>query len=182
MLNPALPPAVVFRDQMTLALEGTRYEYPGAKDRAIHELLGETPARFYQRLGQILDDPHAPAYDARLVNRLRRLREQHLALRTAHRAAPRIQSRRLSEVTSAWAQQGSNLRPPRCKRGALPLSYAPLGPSSRGLSITRAQTTGASQRRPNGDKLKRAKSRAAGVSGHQRRDKVKSAREVAGFQ
>ena len=24
-----------------------------------------------------------------------------------------------------WAQQGSNLRPPRCKRGALPLSYTP---------------------------------------------------------
>ena len=24
-----------------------------------------------------------------------------------------------------WAQQGSNLRPPRCQRGALPLSYMP---------------------------------------------------------
>src|SRR6476469_8788444 len=27
-----------------------------------------------------------------------------------------------------WAQQGSNLRPPRCKRGALPLSYTPRSP------------------------------------------------------
>ncbi len=25
-----------------------------------------------------------------------------------------------------WAKQGSNLRLPRCKRGALPLSYSPL--------------------------------------------------------
>jgi hypothetical protein len=58
-------------DQMTLALEGTRYEYPGATDRAIHDLFGETPERFYQCLGQILDDPHAPAYDARLVRQLR---------------------------------------------------------------------------------------------------------------
>ncbi len=29
------------------------------------------------------------------------------------------------DVRAAWARQGSNLRPPRCKRGALPLSYSP---------------------------------------------------------
>ena len=34
-----------------------------------------------------------------------------------------------------WAQQGSNLRPPRCKRGALPLSYTPRDRPS----VTRAR-------------------------------------------
>ena len=37
-----------------------------------------------------------------------------------------------SELLNWWAQEGSNLRPPACKAGALPLSYAP-GPSGVAL-------------------------------------------------
>lgn len=70
------------KDKMTLDLEGTRFKYAGAKDQAIHETFGETATRFYQRLNRILDDPAALAYDAVLVNRLRRLRDQRTAART----------------------------------------------------------------------------------------------------
>ena len=38
----------------------------------------------------------------------------------------------LSHRLTWWARQGSNLRPPACKAGALPLSYAPCpGPVGR---------------------------------------------------
>ena len=33
---------------------------------------------------------------------------------------------RTGHNSEPWAKQGSNLRLPRCKRGALPLSYSPL--------------------------------------------------------
>jgi hypothetical protein len=33
---------------------------------------------------------------------------------------------RPDDVRKMWAQQGSNLWPPGCKPGALPLSYAPV--------------------------------------------------------
>lgn len=71
------------KDKMTLDLEGTRFKYAGAKDQAIHEAFGETATRFYQRLNAILDDPAALAYDAPLVNRLRRLRDLRASARTS---------------------------------------------------------------------------------------------------
>jgi hypothetical protein len=71
------------RDKMTLDLEGTRFKYAGAKEAAIRERFSESPTRFYQRLARILEDPDAVAYDAQLVNRLRRIRDQRVAQRTA---------------------------------------------------------------------------------------------------
>src|SRR4051794_15006937 len=59
-----------------------------------------------------------------------------------------------SSTLVTWAQQGSNLRPLVCKTSALPLSYTPR-------SV--ARTEGAQPTNKQG--------RAAGVSGHQRRDR-----------
>jgi hypothetical protein len=53
----------------------TRFEYAGAREAAIRDLFGESSTRFYHRLNAILDDPAALAYNAVLVNRLRRLRD-----------------------------------------------------------------------------------------------------------
>lgn len=43
------------RDTMTLDLERQRWRYAGAKDAAIRYRLGESPARYYQRLNALLD-------------------------------------------------------------------------------------------------------------------------------
>jgi ABC-type antimicrobial peptide transport system ATPase subunit len=71
------------KEKMTLDLEGTRFKYAGAKEQRIREIFNETPTRFYQRLNRILDDPAALAYDAPLVNRLRRLRDLRASARTS---------------------------------------------------------------------------------------------------
>lgn len=73
------------KETMTLDLERTWWRHPAVKDSRILELFGETPTRYYQRLHALLDHPEAAAYDAQTVNRLRRLREQRAAQRTAAR-------------------------------------------------------------------------------------------------
>jgi hypothetical protein len=79
------------RDKMTLDLERQRWRYAGAKDAAIRDRLGESPARYYQRLNALLDSPEALAHDAQLVNRLRRLRDGRRQARrgATHGAASR---------------------------------------------------------------------------------------------
>ncbi|MEU4213372.1 DUF3263 domain-containing protein [Streptomyces sp. NPDC026206] len=63
------------RDVAVLALERQSWPGPGAKERAVRERLGITPARYYQLLNALLDDPRALAHDPVTVNRLRRLRD-----------------------------------------------------------------------------------------------------------
>ncbi|WP_373311628.1 DUF3263 domain-containing protein [Streptomyces mashuensis] len=69
------------RDLAVLALERRSWAGPGVKERAIREQLGMTPARYYQLLNVLLDDPRALAHDPVTVNRLRRLREARRARR-----------------------------------------------------------------------------------------------------
>lgn len=63
------------RDRAVLALERCSWPGPGVKERAIRERLGLSPARYYQLLNALLDDPHALVHDPVTVNRLRRIRE-----------------------------------------------------------------------------------------------------------
>jgi hypothetical protein len=53
-----------------------------AGDLAIRSHFG-SPARFYQRLGRLLDDEAALRHDPELVYRLRRIREERLAKRAS---------------------------------------------------------------------------------------------------
>ena len=56
-----------------------------------------------------------------------------------------------------WAQEGSNLRPPACKAGALPLSYAPGVPGVTPVPRNPCQRTGS--RSPAGTELQALPSR-----------------------
>lgn len=49
----------------------------GRKEEAIRSDTGLTPARYYQLLGRLLEDPGANAYAPQLLARLRRRREAH---------------------------------------------------------------------------------------------------------
>ncbi|MGW0737616.1 DUF3263 domain-containing protein [Streptomyces sp. NPDC002851] len=63
------------RDRAVLALERRGAVAAGPKERAIRERLGMSPARYYQVLNALLDDPRALAHDPVTVNRLRRIRQ-----------------------------------------------------------------------------------------------------------
>lgn len=55
----------------------------GEKGAAITKRFGITPARYYQLLARVLDDPAAVAYDPLTVRRLRRRRDERRNQRTA---------------------------------------------------------------------------------------------------
>ncbi|MEU7168477.1 DUF3263 domain-containing protein [Streptomyces morookaense] len=63
------------QDRAVLAIERAAWSGPGAKERAVRERLGITPARYYQLVNALIDDPRALAHDPVTVNRLRRLRD-----------------------------------------------------------------------------------------------------------
>ncbi|MFF4408606.1 DUF3263 domain-containing protein [Streptomyces sp. NPDC002536] len=63
------------QDRAVLAIERAAWAGPGAKERAVRERLGITPARYYQLVNALIDDPRALAHDPVTVNRLRRLRD-----------------------------------------------------------------------------------------------------------
>ena len=62
------------RDREILAFERQWWRHAGAKENAIRERFDLSATRYYQLLNKLLDDPRALAFDAPLVNRLRRLR------------------------------------------------------------------------------------------------------------
>ena len=55
------------------------------KEQAIMELFGTSATRYYQRLNSLIDMPAALEYKPLLVKRLRRLRSQRQAARSAER-------------------------------------------------------------------------------------------------
>lgn len=55
------------------------------KEQAIMERFGTSATRFYQRLNTLIDEPGALEYKPLLVKRLRRLRSQRQAARSAER-------------------------------------------------------------------------------------------------
>lgn len=69
------------QQQAVLAFEHQRWQHPGAKDTAVREQFGLTPTRYYQMLGELLDDERAFRHDPVLVARLRRVRDARRARR-----------------------------------------------------------------------------------------------------
>lgn len=69
------------RDQAILDFERDWKQHPGAKEDAIRQTFGLSPARYYQVLGKLMDSEDALAYDPMLVNRLQRLREERRSSR-----------------------------------------------------------------------------------------------------
>jgi hypothetical protein len=71
------------RDRAILEFERMWWKYPGAKHGEVLTRFGMSATRYYQVLGWILRQPEAVAYDAQLVQRLRRLQEQRAGIRKA---------------------------------------------------------------------------------------------------
>jgi hypothetical protein len=68
-----------------LMFERQWWRYEGSKDKAIRDLFGIDPTRYYQLLSSLLELPAALAFDPRLVSRLRRQREERLGARSSRR-------------------------------------------------------------------------------------------------
>jgi hypothetical protein len=64
------------RDRAILDFEREWWERTGAKEDAIRQNFGLSPARYYQVLGTIMASADALAYDPELVNRLQRVRQE----------------------------------------------------------------------------------------------------------
>jgi hypothetical protein len=64
------------RSRAILDFEGEWPAHGAAKEDAIRARLEIEPARYYQLLGRLIEDPAAVQYAPMLVGRLRRLREQ----------------------------------------------------------------------------------------------------------
>lgn len=73
------------RDAAILDFEDSWYTSSTPKDQAIMERFGCSSARYYQQLNALLDQPEALAYKPLLVKRLRRMRSQRQAARSARR-------------------------------------------------------------------------------------------------
>ncbi|AFV88742.1 hypothetical protein PACID_09050 [Acidipropionibacterium acidipropionici ATCC 4875] len=57
----------------------------GDKEALIRDRLGISSPRYHQRLNELLDDPAAAAHSPALIGRLRRVRDQRRAARSADR-------------------------------------------------------------------------------------------------
>lgn len=66
------------RDQAILEFERASFKISGPKEAAIRAELELSSTRYYQLLAELIDDPHAYAYDPLLVRRLRQRREERL--------------------------------------------------------------------------------------------------------
>ncbi|WP_439591982.1 DUF3263 domain-containing protein [Microbacterium sp.] len=67
------------RDLAILAFEAEWRRHVGAKEEAIRDDLGMSPARYYQLLGRLIETTEAQEHDPMLVKRLRRLREARVS-------------------------------------------------------------------------------------------------------
>jgi hypothetical protein len=61
------------------------WKSPGRKELAVRERFGLSPARYYQLLNRLIEQPEALGYDPMLVRRLRRLRDARRRKRFARR-------------------------------------------------------------------------------------------------
>lgn len=64
------------RDRAILDFEREWWQHPGAKEDAIRQTFGLSPARYYQVLGKLMDSEAALVYDPMLVKRLQRVRDE----------------------------------------------------------------------------------------------------------
>jgi hypothetical protein len=89
--RPERPPAFGDRERRILELERSWWKQAGAKEQAIRESLGLSPARYYQLLGRIIDMPEALSHDPILVKRLQRIRSFRRRQRVARRLGFRLE-------------------------------------------------------------------------------------------
>jgi hypothetical protein len=75
------------RDRAILDFERSCWQLPGRKERSIRARLGMSTTRYYRRLGELLDQPAALAYDPLTVKRLRRYRDERRRARFEGRRA-----------------------------------------------------------------------------------------------
>jgi hypothetical protein len=75
------------RDRSLLDFERSWWRLPGRKQTAIRARLGMSPTRYYRRLGELIDQPAAFAYDPLTVMRLRRYRDDRRRARFEGRRA-----------------------------------------------------------------------------------------------
>ncbi|MDV6014416.1 DUF3263 domain-containing protein [Haloechinothrix sp. LS1_15] len=73
------------RDHEILAFERQWWKYQGAKERAIRELFGMSPTRYYQVLNRLIDSQEALRADPMLIKRLRKARSARRRTRVARR-------------------------------------------------------------------------------------------------
>lgn len=73
------------KEHEILAFERQWWKYAGAKEKAIRELFGLSPTRYYQVLNQLIDSPEALRADPMLVKRLRKTRTARKRARAARR-------------------------------------------------------------------------------------------------
>jgi hypothetical protein len=83
--DPVVDDGLHDREREILAFERRWWKHAGSKEQAIRDLFGMSSTRYYQILNALLDNPHALAYDAALVKRLRRLRATRSRARTGGR-------------------------------------------------------------------------------------------------
>ncbi len=69
------------RDRAILDFEREWWQHPGAKEDAIRQTFGLSPARYYQVLGKLMDSEAALAYDPLLIKRLQRVRDDRRSSR-----------------------------------------------------------------------------------------------------
>ena len=74
------------REREVLAFERRFWRRAGAKERAIRERFALSPARYYQLLNALVDEPAAVRADPVLVERLRRVRAGRQRVRDAHQS------------------------------------------------------------------------------------------------
>jgi len=79
------PAALADRDAAILDFEDSWFTSTVPKDQAIMEHFSLSSARYYQHLNLLIDTPEALAYKPLLVKRLRRMRSQRQAARSARR-------------------------------------------------------------------------------------------------
>ena len=69
------------RDRSILDFERSWWTESGPKEAAIRERFELSAARYYQILGELLEDTEAMQYDPLLVRRLRRMRDARRRIR-----------------------------------------------------------------------------------------------------
>ena len=79
------PAALADRDAAILDFEDSWFNSTVPKEQAIMEHFALSSARYYQHLNLLIDTPEALAYKPLLVKRLRRMRAQRQAARSAQR-------------------------------------------------------------------------------------------------
>lgn len=82
--------ALTEHEQDVLAFAKTRWNQPGAREQAVHDLFGMSMTRYLQELHALLERPEALAAEPQLVNRLRRERERARRARSARQLAPAV--------------------------------------------------------------------------------------------